>query len=333
MFPFLQIGLFRIPMFWVMIWLGIVAFVVMTIVILEVFAKTEKRTTNRILIIGAVGLAALYAFAFAFNSLFHSIEEKRIVIGGITWLGGVLGAFPIMVLLIHFFCPRIKGNALFYFNLLIPAIALGHAFGRLGCFCAGCCYGGVTDSFLGVSFPPHSAAAHQYPAENGGSLPVYPTQLFEAIFELCTFAVMLIFYKKLHKHFLKIYCFGYGTFRFLVEFLRGDDRGSTGFVLSPSQVMSILLIIIGVLLILYERRIIFKKLYDKMQAYRDESALYGTHLKADVKSTLKRLKSLQKDGAITEAEYEEMQTLLNDRLKEKPEIPPILLEEKAENKP
>ena len=310
-------------MFWIMIWLGIVAFVLMTIVILEKLEKTEKRVTNRILMIGGVGLAALYAFAFLFNSLFHSIEIGKISWGGITWLGGVLGAFPLMLLLIHFFCPRVKGNALFYFNLLIPAIALGHAFGRIGCFCGGCCYGGITDSVFGVSFPPYSAAANAQAsagliALGEWSLPVYPTQLFEAVFELCIFAVCLIFYKKLRKHFLKIYCFGYGTFRFLIEFLRGDNRGSTGFALSPSQVMSIVLILLCVLLILYEQRIIFKQLHDKMKGYREENVLYGVNIRADVEFALKRLKSLREDGAITDSEYENIQTLLQDRIKAKP---------------
>ncbi len=318
MFPYLTIGPFRLPMFWIMIWLGIVALVITTLVLYEKVEKTEKRITNRILIISAVGLAALYAFAFFFNSLFHTIANKKLTIGGITWLGGVLGAFPLMVVMIHFLCPRTKGHALFYFDLLIPAIVLAHAFGRVGCFCAGCCFGGVTDSVFGISFPDHSAAAHLYPAEGGGSLPVYPTQLFEAVFELCLFAVMMIFYKRLRTHFLKTYCFAYGVFRFLIEFLRGDNRGSTGFALSPSQVMSLILLVIGVLLILYERKLIFKRLHEKMEAYRAQTAIYGVHVEADVKKALRNLEALQKDGVITMEEYEQVFALLDKRKLEKP---------------
>lgn len=321
MLPFLEIGIFKIPMFALMALCGVIAFTLMTIFILEKKENVSKKITNNILIVCALGFAALVAFAFIFNSLFHSISKGEIVLGGITWLGGILGAFPIMVVCIHFFCPRIKGNALFYFNLLIPAIALGHTFGRIGCFCGGCCFGGVTDSFLGVSFPAHSPAAHLYPAADGSSLPVYPTQLFEAVFELLLFASMMIFYQKLRKHFLKIYCFGYGVFRFAVEFLRGDNRGSTGFALSPSQLMSILLIVIGVLLILYEKQIIFKKLYAKMQSYREETAIYGKYVRTDVKWILRRLKSLQKDGVITEMEYTQTEEKLQERILTKPEPP------------
>lgn len=322
MFPFLRIGIFRIPMFAVMILLGLLAFTLLTIFILEKKEKVSQKITNRILIVCAAGVAALYVFAFAFNSLFHSIAKGKIVLGGITWLGGILGAFPVMVLGIHFFCPRIKGNALFYFNLLIPAIALGHCFGRIGCFCGGCCYGGVTDSFLGVQFPVGSNAALTHPALDGSgkSLPLYPTQLFEAVFELLMFASMMIFYKKLRPHFLKMYCFGYGVFRFGVEFLRGDNRGSTGFALSPSQVMSIVLIVIGILLILYEKEKVFKKLYTKMQAYREETALYGVHVRAEINGVLRQLKQLQTDGVITEAEYIQTAETLQSRIYEKPII-------------
>ncbi|MBP3422773.1 MAG: prolipoprotein diacylglyceryl transferase [Clostridia bacterium] len=303
-----------------MILLGLIAFTLLTIFILEKKEKVSQKITNRILIVCAVGLVALYLFAFAFNSLFHSIARGKIVLGGITWLGGILGAFPVMIVGIHFFCPRIKGNALFYFNLLIPAIALGHCFGRIGCFCGGCCYGGVTDSFLGVQFPAGSNAALTHPALDGSgkSLPLFPTQLFEAAFELFMFASMMIFYKKLRPHFLKMYCFGYGIFRFGVEFLRGDNRGSTGFALSPSQVMSIVLIIIGVLLILYEKEKIFKKLYAKMKGYREEGNVYGAYLRTDIQTTLKCLKSLQQDGVITETEYAQAENKLNERILIKP---------------
>lgn len=314
MFPFIRIGMFRIPMFSTMILLGLIGYTLLTIYIFEKKEKQVQKTTNRVLIVSAVGVAACGVFAFLFNSLFHSIAEGKIVLGGITWLGGIFGAFPVIILGLHYFCPRIKGSALFYFNLLIPAIALAHGFGRVGCFLGGCCFGGVTDSIFGVQFPAGSHASHLYPAPDGRSLPLHPTQLYEAVFELATFAVMMIFYKKLRAHFLEIYCFGYGTFRFLLEFLRGDNRGATGFSLSPSQLLSIVLILVGVLLILYRKNKIFKKLYAKMQAYQKETQSQGGYVYADIKSALKRLKDLQNDGIITAEEYEQAQKQLHDRI-------------------
>ena len=294
MLPRIEIGIFKIPSFALMIWLGIMAFTFVTIYILEKREGTKKEITNRILIVCVIGLAALFVFALGFNSLFHSIALKRIKIGGITWLGGVLGAFPTMVLSLHFLCPKIKGRALEYFDYLIPGISLAHAFGRIGCFCGGCCHGGPTDSIFGVCFPQGSSAAIKYPGIDGKSVPVFPTQLFEAAFGLILFIVMIACYKRLRGHFLKTYCFSYGTFRFCAEFLRGDNRGSTGFALSPSQVMSIVLIVIGILLVLYDKGIAFKKLHAKMDAYKAETELYGMNVSADIKSVLKRMKKLQK---------------------------------------
>ena len=320
MLPRIEIGMFKIPSFAFMIWLGVIAFTLMTIYILEKKENIKKEITNRILMVCVIGLAALAGFAFLFNSLFHSIASGTLKLGGITWLGGVLGAFPVMVLCIHFLCPKVKGNALYYFNLLIPAICLGHFFGRIGCFCGGCCHGGVTDSVFGVVFPEGSLAAITYPAADGRSLPVFPTQLFEAVFELLLFATMMMFYKKLRERFLETYCFGYGIFRFLAEFLRGDNRGATGFALSPSQVMSIVLLLIGLLLVLYRKGKVLKGVFAKMQAYREETNVYGVNLRGEVGSILKRMKALQQYGAITDEEFARAEQDLTARITQKPVI-------------
>ena len=302
MYPYLiDTEFFKLPSYAVFMWLGAIAFICVLVWIVEKREKTDRKTVNRILIITAIGAIALYAFAFFFNSLFHSLEEGELVLGGITWLGGVLGAFPLTVFLLHKFCPRIKGNALFYFNLLVPAIALGHAFGRVGCFFAGCCYGKPTDAFLGVQFPLLNEK-------------VYPTQLFEAAFEFAFFGVCVAFYKKLREHFLEGYLFGYGVFRFLLEFMRGDDRGGLGIFLSPSQVICLLMLIAGVLLILYRKGMIFKTLYKKAAAWRAESEKYGVYLREDVAVALKKLKGLQQDGLLTSEEYESYKKQLEEKL-------------------
>lgn len=324
-------------MFLLMGALGIIAYIFIAIILLEKVEKVERKSVNMILVVSAIGFGVLYGSAYLLNSLFHSIEQKRIILGGITWLGGVLVAFPAMVLLIHFLCPRIKGNALLYFNLLVPAIVVGHALGRIGCFCGGCCYGGITDSFLGVRFPPGSLAAKSHHASgliggNDWSLPVFPTQLLEAGVELILFSVMMIFYKKLKEHFFETYCFGYGAARFALEFLRDDNRGSTGFFLTPSQLMSIILVLYGVLLILYHKRILFKGLHKKMQTYREETLVYGAHLQAETKFAVWQLETLKKDGLLTESEYADMKDLLLSRLKEKPQTEALLPSAKAEEK-
>ena len=118
---------------------------------------------------------------------------------------------------------------------LIPcSILVGHAFGRIGCFCAGCCYGRPTDSFLGVRFPGHIQDVH-------------PTQLYEAFFLFALFAVCsYLLLKKGFKHNMSVYLVAYGIFRFLIEFVRDDERGQLLGFISPSQFWSILMIGLGV---------------------------------------------------------------------------------------
>lgn len=304
MLPNIKIAFFSIPSYSFMVFLGLIAFTVFAILVLEKKEKKAQKITNRLLILSGIGFIVLAVGALTLNSLFHSIEKGRVVIGGITWLGGVVVAFPVMILLIHKFCPLVKGEALEYFNLLLPGIVLAHGFGRIGCFLGGCCFGAPTDSVLGISFPAGSEAARLYPSSSGGSVPVLPTQLIEAVFEFLLFVLMLVLYKRLKRHFLEAYCIGYGVFRFSLEFLRGDDRGSTGAFVTPSQFMSILLIVGGILVLLYHRDVIFKKLKKRMEQLRSERIEYGYDVDSNTVKALRDLKRICDDGIITQEEFE-----------------------------
>ena len=309
----IHFGMLHISSYSLLALVGMIAFTITSIFILEKIEHVHAKITNRILVISVFGFISLAVFAFAFNSIFHSIEQGRIVMGGITWLGGVIGSFPLMVLMIHKFCPYIKGEALEYFNLLIPGIVLAHGFGRVGCFLGGCCYGRQTNSFVGVRFPSGSPAAEQYPTEMGYSLPVFPTQIYEALFEFLLFVIMIVLYKKLKRCFLEVYCISYGIFRFFIEFIRGDSRGATGFFLSPSQMMSLILILGGITVILYRKNIVFKKLRNHMFQYRDRPKETSLISKKEIR-LLRELKLLLDEGVITPEEFEEKKKELLERI-------------------
>ncbi|OGR67545.1 MAG: prolipoprotein diacylglyceryl transferase [Elusimicrobia bacterium GWC2_61_19] len=122
-------------------------------------------------------------------------------------------------------------------DLVAPALALGHAFGRVGCFLAGCCHGRPAGGFpFPVVFTNPSCEVA--PALLG--VPLYPTQLLEAAGNLVIFALLhFTLGKKLRSGAVTVlYAALYSAQRFLIEFLRGDDRGVLRFGLSPAQLIS-----------------------------------------------------------------------------------------------
>ena len=307
----------HIPMYSVMLTLGIIAFFLLLAYFLRDTAARDRISYHRILFVGCLSIPALGIFAFLFDSLFHSIEEGKLVFGGITWLGGVVGVLPTALLLIHFLVPKRRGRELETLDAMIPGLALGHAFGRVGCFLGGCCYGRVTDSPLGVSFPKGSPAARLYPNAAGtGSVPVLPTQLFEAVAELGFFVLLMLLYRRLKGRVSELYLVLYGIFRFGLEFLRGDERGATGLVLSPAQLLSLLLIAAGILLFLFRRGLLFKRLAARLAVWREEADALPEQLAApsDAAHLLWELYAMKEQGVITEEEYEKKKKELLERL-------------------
>lgn len=314
MYPTITIGNVKIASYALCTFAGIVACCVYILVVLLRIEKADKNTVLKTFAVFVPSLVVLYLSAVLFDALFHSIQEGKLVTNGITWEGGVIGGFTAYIVFTHFFFREKKGSELDFFSLLVPGIVLGHAFGRVGCFLGGCCYGKI--SFVGgVVFPDGSPADLQYPNNFVGSVPVLPTQLYEAGFELLLFAVMLILYKKYRTLNLEIYCLAYGAFRFGLEFFRGDNRGATGLFISPSQLMSIILITAGILIILFKRGIIFKKLAAKAEVWRREATLPMKITDSeDVYACIERLQELRDGGALTEEEFTQKKNDLLGRL-------------------
>jgi phosphatidylglycerol---prolipoprotein diacylglyceryl transferase len=153
------------------------------------------------------------------------------------WLEHIgLTAYPGMIAAWLSFC---LGSLILRMNIgkassiAAPCIAIFFAFGRVGCSLAGCCYGRPAHFML---------LGHEFNT--------FPTAQLEAFFLLSLFVVLQLFIKK-HRSVITI--LSYSIFRFLNEFLRGDDRGSLipGFPFSPAQTIALSLIIIITLLPAY----------------------------------------------------------------------------------
>ena len=138
-------------------------------------------------------------------------------------------------------------------EIAVCSITLAHAVGRVGCFLAGCCYG--KESSFGLTFP-HIGT-------------VIPTQLYEFIFLFILTAVLifLVLSDKLKGFNLCIYALSYSVFRFIIEFFRGDPRGAFLGIFSPSQVQSIILFFVGIVLLILrikkQRLFVYDGAYEK----------------------------------------------------------------------
>ena len=120
--------------------------------------------------------------------------------------------------------------------MLVPALPLVHAVGRVGCFCAGCCYGRAAPPPWGIAF------THAIAGPNG--VPLLPVQLWEAGAELVIFAFLLWYAGRAAGpgQMLRAYVFCYAPVRFVLEWFRGDPaRGMYG-PLSTSQWLSLVVL-------------------------------------------------------------------------------------------
>ncbi len=136
-----------------------------------------------------------------------------------------------------------------------PGIALGQAVGRIGCLLAGCCYGHPTDLPWAVTFTDPLAASNVgTPLDTN----LHPTQLYESLAALFIFIFLLIWERKRRMFAGRIfwtYLLLYPTARFVIEFFRGDPRGTVFDLLSTSQFVSILIVPLSVaMLILLARK-------------------------------------------------------------------------------
>ena len=189
-----------------------------------------------------MGLLSGMLFQSFYNYLDNPAAGFHFSKDNITFMGGLIGGVTIF-LLIYFLYGRKKFGA--YLIRLLPiaacCILVAHGCGRIGCFCYGCCYGEV---FKSASLENHPLFTMYFPRVGWA----YPTQLFEAMFLLFTFFVLGYFtvYKKF-KYSMNVYLIVYGIFRFLIEYVRGDDRGSFIPGLTPSQFWAIIMIALGIL--------------------------------------------------------------------------------------
>jgi phosphatidylglycerol:prolipoprotein diacylglycerol transferase len=190
------------------------------------------------------------------------LRALRVWEGGLVFFGGFFAALITAV----WYTRRHKMRFWRVADVLAPSVALGHFFGRLGCYAAGCCWGKEAQGTAlawAVRFPSESLVFQDYtaraalPASAELTPPLHPVQLYEALGELGLFFALslLLRRKRWDGQVLVAYLIGYSLLRLLVELYRGD--AARGFViasLSTSQMIALLTLPLGLALLLARRR-------------------------------------------------------------------------------
>lgn len=162
---------------------------------------------------------------------------------GMTFYGGLFG----FIMFWWMYARWKELDFAFLMDLFLPSVAVAQAFGRIGCFLGGCCFGRPAAAW-GVVFPEGAPAFLRY-----GNCPVVPVQLYESAWLF--FVGFVLFSLVGFRNRWMWYLILVGTGRFLFEFLRGDVRNDvwTAIPLSPAQCISLLLAGFGLALLIRRR--------------------------------------------------------------------------------
>jgi phosphatidylglycerol:prolipoprotein diacylglycerol transferase len=167
--------------------------------------------------------------------------------GGLTLYGGIIAGT-----LAGLWTARRMGMPMWQVaDSLAPSIALGTAFGRVGCYLNGCCYGKPTGASWGVVYPPDSFAGLEF-----GEVHLHPAQLYFAAAGLVLFLVLWILRKRLTVpgHLFWTFVLLFTLVRVGLDFFRAYEPGTSiatigGLEVTESQLVSLAMALFAVLMI------------------------------------------------------------------------------------
>ena len=175
---------------------------------------------------------------FSFSGGFHFTG-----IAGMSYHGGLIGVIMSTAL----FCRKYSIKFWQFVDFLIPSIPLGYTFGRIGNFINGELYGRATSVKWGMYFPHDMTNQLRH-----------PSQLYEAFFEGIFLFLILWSIRKLKLFdgfFLGLYIIGYGTIRFLIEFVREPDSHIGYFFgyITLGQILCLCMVLAGISIIIFRK--------------------------------------------------------------------------------
>ncbi len=196
----------------------------------------DQANTLFILLIVAGIVGGKVFMIFEDPSYYFKNMGKLISSSGFVFYGSLLFCIPTMLL----FFKWNKLPVLPMLDIMAIVTCIVHAFGRLGCFMAGCCYGIPTDGWLGVIFTDPACQAKPL------NTSLHPTQLYESafIFLLMGGLLFLKARKKFDGQVFLVYLVVYACGRSIIEMFRGDiERGFIiKDIISNSQFISLMIV-------------------------------------------------------------------------------------------
>ena len=234
MFPYLDKNQ-KIPMYGVCLIVGmIVSFLVALFL-----TKKEGKDKDQMLYgsifaaIGGILGAKILSILTSINIIIqYKIDFVSIIKNGFVFYGGLIGGFFGYFI----YCKAFKKDFFSMVDIAAVALPAGHAIGRIGCFCSGCCFGRPTDSFLGVIY------THPADLNCPIGIKLLPTQLFETGYNLIIFIILLFISLKFSTRKSTrtiLYIYMYSICRFVNEFFRYDSVRGSLWIFSTSQWISI----------------------------------------------------------------------------------------------
>jgi phosphatidylglycerol:prolipoprotein diacylglycerol transferase len=256
MHPYIHIFTYNIPVYGIMMLLGMTA--ALGVVALQCrfynYSRQEAILTALIAIAGGVAGAILLRPVIRLPDIIINWERySKVPVGEFfSWLfgelvfyGGLIGGAIAVIL----YCRYFKMSVIRISDIFAPALPVGHVFGRIGCLFAGCCYG--------IEVSPSNPLAIIYPQRADGlaavtapvGIPLLALPLIEAGGNIIIACIVLFFQRKTKSAGRGIAVYGilYSVFRFILEFFRGDQlRGVYGGI-STSQIISFVVITASIL--------------------------------------------------------------------------------------
>ena len=214
------------------------------------------------IVISAIAGARIYYVIFMWDYYKDNpLQIFNLRGGGLAIYGGII----LSVITIFIFCRFKKANPYLFLENIGFGLVLGQVLGRWGNFFNREVFGEYTDSLFAMRLPismvrasdiSESISAHMEAGTN--YIQVHPTFLYEGMWNVMVFLIMVFYLKKKIKRFhgeiFLVYLAGYGIGRAIIEYIRTDQLYIPGTRLPVSMVLGIVIAALSIVTIIVGRK-------------------------------------------------------------------------------